>query len=105
MSFEAIVDNGWRRADDAPQTSNDHNSSPWAFGLSELKINPEDPHLAWQGWQSDENGDPEGLIFLSHPHTNNGLFFLLTIKYSIFIFETHEKGFHYHKACTIGPAN
>ena len=52
-----------------------------------------------------KNGDPEGLIFLSHPHTNNGLFFLLTIKYSIFIFETHEKGFHYHKACTIGPAN
>ena len=27
------------------------------------------------------NGDPEGRIFLSHPHnTNNGLFFLLTIK-------------------------
>ena len=29
------------------------------------------------------NGDPEGRIFLSHPHTNNGLFFLLTIKYCI----------------------
>ena len=24
------------------------------------------------------NGDPEGRIFLSYPHTNNGLFFLLT---------------------------
>ena len=23
------------------------------------------------------NGDREGQIFLSHPHTNNGLFFLL----------------------------
>ena len=23
------------------------------------------------------NGDPEGRIFLSHPHTNNGFFFLL----------------------------
>ena len=23
-------------------------------------------------------GDREGLIFLSHPHTNNGFFFLLT---------------------------
>ena len=23
------------------------------------------------------NGDPEGLIFLSYPHTNDGLFFLL----------------------------
>ena len=27
------------------------------------------------------NGDPEGRIFLSHLHMNNGLFFLLTIKY------------------------
>ena len=25
------------------------------------------------------NGDPEKQIFLSHPHTNNGFFFLLTI--------------------------
>ena len=24
------------------------------------------------------NGDPKGWIFLSYPHTNNGLFFLLT---------------------------
>ena len=24
------------------------------------------------------NSDPEGLIFLSYPHTNNGFFFLLT---------------------------
>ena len=24
------------------------------------------------------NGDPEGQIFLSYPHTNNGFFFLLT---------------------------
>ena len=24
------------------------------------------------------NGDPEGQIFLSYPHTNNGLVFLLT---------------------------
>ena len=33
------------------------------------------------------NGDPEGRIFLSHPHTNNGLFFLLTIKYRILYFK------------------
>ena len=26
------------------------------------------------------NGDPEGRILMSHPHTNNGLFLLLTIK-------------------------
>ena len=30
------------------------------------------------------NGDPEGQIFLSYPHTNNGLFFLLTI---VFLFQ------------------
>ena len=28
------------------------------------------------------NGDRVGQIFLSHPHTNNGFFFLLTNKYS-----------------------
>ena len=29
------------------------------------------------------NGDPEGWIFLSYPHTNNGFFFLLT---TVFIY-------------------
>ena len=29
-------------------------------------------------------GDPEGQIFLSYPHTNNGFFFLLT---TVFIFK------------------
>ena len=27
------------------------------------------------------NGVPEGQIFLSNPHTNNGFFFLLTIEF------------------------
>ena len=31
------------------------------------------------------NGDPKGRIFLSHPHPNNGFFFLLTIIYHILI--------------------
>ena len=31
------------------------------------------------------NSGCEGKIFLSHPHTNNGLFFLFTAKYHIFI--------------------
>ena len=31
------------------------------------------------------NGDPEGRIFLSYPHMNNGLFFLLTIVF-IYLF-------------------
>ena len=30
------------------------------------------------------NGDPEGRIFLSYPHTNNGLFFLLTIDFFVY---------------------
>ena len=30
------------------------------------------------------NGDPEGQIFLSYPHTNNGFFFLLT---TVFLFK------------------
>ena len=29
------------------------------------------------------SGDTEGRIFLSHPHKNNGFFFLLTTKYLI----------------------
>ena len=28
-------------------------------------------------------GDPEERIFLSHPHSNNGFFFLLTLKFRI----------------------
>ena len=38
------------------------------------------------------NGDSEGRIFLSHPHTNNGLFFLLTTKYLILCWK-HDKDF------------
>ena len=41
-------------------------------------------------------GDQKGRIFLSHPHTNNGFFFLFTTKYHIslyFILEKYEKGF------------
>ena len=29
------------------------------------------------------NGDPEGQIFLSYPHTNNWFFFLLTIVFLV----------------------
>ena len=33
------------------------------------------------------NIDPEGRIFLSQPHTNIRLFFLLTLEYHIFVFQ------------------
>ena len=37
-------------------------------------------------------GDREGRIFLSHPHTNNGAFFLLTtLKYLIYISKTWKR--------------
>ena len=32
------------------------------------------------------NGDPEGRILLSYPHTNNGSFFLLTAVIYLFIY-------------------
>ena len=37
------------------------------------------------------NGDDEGRIFLSHPHTNNGFFFFLTTKYLIYIGKRWKK--------------
>ena len=36
-------------------------------------------------------GDCEGQILLSHPHTNNEFFFLLTSYYLIFIGETCKR--------------
>ena len=33
------------------------------------------------------NGDPDQRIFLSYPHMTNGFYFLLTIKYCIFMFK------------------
>ena len=33
------------------------------------------------------NVDCKGRLFLSHPHTNNGFFFLLTIKYLVLCFK------------------
>ena len=38
-------------------------------------------------------GDRERRIFLSHAHTNNGFFFLLTTKIFHFILKKHEKDF------------
>ena len=37
------------------------------------------------------NGDHEGRIFLSHPHTNNGFFFLLTTKYLILYWKNMKR--------------
>ena len=57
------------RQTDSCKSSNFH-SDPKSYSLC-----AEDRRLA--------NGDPEGLIFLSYPHTNNGYFFLLT---TVFIY-------------------
>ena len=37
------------------------------------------------------NGDREGQIFLSHPHTNNGFSFLLSTKYLILYWKTGKR--------------
>ena len=37
------------------------------------------------------NGDPEGRIFLSHPHANNGSFFLLTTWYHILYWKNMKR--------------
>ena len=37
------------------------------------------------------NGDPEGEIFLSHTHTNNGFLFLFTTKYHILYWKNMKK--------------
>ena len=44
-----------------------------------------------EAWRVMTNGDPEGRIFLSHPHTNNGFFFLLTTKYLILYWKNMKK--------------
>ena len=36
------------------------------------------------------NGDPEGRIFLSFPHTNNGFFFLPISDFFIYLFKLPE---------------
>ena len=36
-------------------------------------------------------GDHKGLLFLSHPHKNNGFFFLLITKYSILYWKNMRK--------------
>ena len=45
-------------------------------------------HKAWRGMKI---GDHEGQIFLFHPHTNNGFFFLLSTKYCIYIVKTWKR--------------
>ena len=43
-------------------------------------------HWYHEACQVMTNGDPKGLIFLSHPHTINELFFLLTIAHTAFLY-------------------
>ena len=51
------------------------------------------------------NGDPQGWIFLSHPHMNNGFIFLLTTKYLIFILAKSWKILSSRKSKIIWNAN
>ena len=51
---------------------------------------PEDHRLVSRGLPSDDN-DQEGPVFLSHPHTNYGFFFLLTTNISFYIEKTWKR--------------
>ena len=51
------------------------------------KIRPEDLRLASRACRVMTNGDAAGPIFLSYPHSNNGLFFLLTTVLFNYLFE------------------
>ena len=42
---------------------------------------------------TDDHGDHAGRIFLSHTHTNNGFFFLLTTEYLILYWKNLKKAF------------
>ena len=54
------------------------------IGLKHIRIyhecEIENPSRGHEACRVMTNGDREEQIFLSHPHTNNGFFFLLTTK-------------------------
>ena len=52
---------------------------PWVCLQFVIVVFPDHTHYFYSVMT---NNDPEGHIFLSHPHTNNGFFFLLTIEFS-----------------------
>ena len=66
---------------------------PWDYKktiMCEGGIDKSDPRITdWHQYACRvmADGDHEGRIFLSHPHTNNGFIFLLTTH---FILERHE---------------
>ena len=63
---------------------------------------PRSHPLASQALSVMTNGDREGRIFLSHPHKNNGFFFLHKIKYHTFIFKKGSLGCDiYHNDITL----
>ena len=60
----------------------DYKNLSWVWGKDKKSV----PRIAvWhhRACQVMTNGDPEGQIFLSYPHMNNGFFFLLT---TVFIY-------------------
>ena len=77
-------------------------TSPWSHGWKfirilhkcEVGIEKSVPRIT--DWHHEAcrvmtNGDRERQIFLSHPHTNNGFFFLLTTKYLILNWKKMKK--------------
>ena len=69
-----------------PLNANDDVSSSMVYHECEGRIEKSVQRIAvWhhEACRVMTNGDPEGWIFLSYPHTNNGFLFLLT---TVFVF-------------------
>ena len=72
-----------RRTDRRTDGRSGPTTRPAFAKATQVKIHPEDQEAC----PVMTNSDHPGQIFLSHPHTNSGFFFLHTIKYSIFVFK------------------
>ena len=62
----------------------------WIYGFINVRMGSKKSVLKITNWHLEAcrvmtNGDRKGWIFLSYSHTNNGFFFLLAIKFRIFI--------------------
>ena len=59
------------------------------FHEHEGRMEKSDPRVTFwhhEACRVKTNGDPEGWIFQSYPHTSNGLIFMLTTVFDIFIY-------------------
>ena len=86
-----IVSSWWEFDQCYHATAYSHYKYPsWVQGWYR-KIRPKDHNWHHEVCRVMTIGDREGRFFLSHPHTNNGFFFLLTTKYLILYWKGMKK--------------